>query len=123
MLLPTARPELCLAGGGNNAPGRGLGSIATTLRRSYDDAVRLAAREEILADLADDAITARLHADTARFHHGSAHAYAKALHLLVGADLNVVDDKQAAKATTRESDLAPMRCQARPYRTFDPHRP
>ena len=123
MLLPMARPEFCVAGGVNNASGRGLGSIPATLRRSYRDAVRLAAREEILADLADDGVTARLHADTARFHHGSAHAYAKALHLLVGADLNVVDDKQAAKAATRESDLAPMRCQGRPYRTFDRHCP
>jgi hypothetical protein len=123
MLLPMARRQLCLTSGADNAAGRGLGSIPVALRRSYRDAVRLAAREEILADLADDGVTARLHADTARFHHGSAHAYTKALHLLVGADLNVTDDKQAAKAATRESDLGPMRCQGRPYRTFDRHRP
>jgi hypothetical protein len=121
MLLPMAHPELCVAGGVNNGPGRRLGSIPATLRRSYRDAVRLAAREEILADLADDGVTAHLHADTARFHHGWAHAYAKALHLLVGADLNVADDKQAVKAATRESDLASMRCQGRPYRPFGPH--
>jgi hypothetical protein len=123
MLLPIARPELCAAGAASDGPGRGFGSILATLRRSYGDAVRLAAREEILADLADDAVTARLHADTARFHHGSAHAYARALALLVGVDLNVADNKQAAKAATRESDLAAMRCQERPYRPLHPHRP
>jgi hypothetical protein len=89
------------------------------LRGHYRDAVRLNAREEILAELADDAVTARLHADTARFHHGSAHAYAKALELLVGEGLDVYEDKQETKWTTRETDLAPMRCQGRRYRVFD----
>ena len=43
MLLPMAHPELS-AGGGNDGPGRSLGSIPVALRRSYRDAVRLAAR-------------------------------------------------------------------------------
>jgi hypothetical protein len=47
------------------------------LRLDYRDAVRLSARGEILTELAEDAVTARLHADTARFHHGSAHAYGR----------------------------------------------
>ena len=91
------------------------------LRRNYADAVRLAAREEILAELAEDGTTARLHADTARYHHGSADAYARALGYLLregGPDLFV--DKQEARLTTTEADLAPMRCQGRPYRPFDP---
>jgi hypothetical protein len=96
---------------------------ATALRQNYRDAVRLAAREEILAELAEDAVTAQLHADTARFHHGSAHAYAKALLLLLGEERNVTDDKQKAKGATRESDLGPMRCQSRRYRPFHPPRP
>jgi hypothetical protein len=90
------------------------------LRRNYADAVRLAAREEILADLAEDTVTARLHADTARFHHGSAHAYAKALELLVGETLNVAEGKEKARRATDETDLAPMRCQSRRYRPFEP---
>jgi hypothetical protein len=102
MLLPIVHAELCVASGTARGPGRDVGSVAATLRQIYRDAVRLAAWEEILADLADEAVTARLHADTARFHHGSAHAYAKALDLLVGANLNVADDKQAAKVATRE---------------------
>jgi hypothetical protein len=36
--------------------------------------------------------------------------------------VSVSDDKQAAKAITRESDLAPMSCQGRRYNIFDPHR-
>jgi hypothetical protein len=93
------------------------------LRRDYRDAVRLSAREEILAELADDTVTARLHADTARFHHGSAHAYARTLVLLLGEELDVHGDKQQATSTTREADLAPMRCQGRRYRAFDPGKP
>jgi hypothetical protein len=95
------------------------GTVAA-LRRNYRDAVRLSAREEILAELADDTVTARLHADTARFHHGSAHAYARALELLLEEKLDIYDDKQKARSTTREADLAPMRCQGRRYRSFDP---
>src|ERR687885_109737 len=108
MLLPIARSEP-IPTAATNGGGWEVELVITSLRRNYRDAVRLAAREEILADLAEDAVTAHLHADTARFHHGSAHAYAKALELLVGADLSVADDKQAAKVATRESDLAPMR--------------
>jgi hypothetical protein len=92
----------------------------TALRRNYRDAVRLSAREEILAELADDTVTARLHTDTARFHHGSAHAYARALDLLLEEKLDVYEDKQKAKFATREADLAPMRCEGRRYRSFDP---
>ena len=92
------------------------------LRRNYRDAIRLSAREEILAELADDTVTARLHADTARFHHGSAHAYSRALELLLGEKLDVYEDKQKARSTTREADLAPMRCEGRRYRSFDPDR-
>ena len=89
------------------------------LRGHYRDAVRLNAREEILAELAEEEVTVRLHTDTARFHHGSAHAYARALELLVGEGLDVYEDKRETKWTTREADLAPMRCQGRRYRVFD----
>jgi hypothetical protein len=99
-----------------------ISAVAQALRRNYRDAVRLSAREEILAELADDTVTARLHADTARFHHGSAHAYARALELLLEEKLDIYEDKQKAKWTTREADLAPMRCQSRGYRSFDPRR-
>ena len=88
------------------------------LRHRYGDAIRLSAREEILGESAADSVTARLHADTARFHHGSAHAYAKALQFLAGEDLDVHRDRQQAGAATREGDLAPMRCQGRSYRAF-----
>jgi hypothetical protein len=94
--------------------------IVTALRRNYRDAVRLSAREEILAELAEDSVTARLHADTARFHHGSAHAYARALELLLGEKLDLYQDKQQARSATREADLAPMRCERRAYRPFAP---
>ena len=104
---------------GSQVAGREVAVTVAALRRSYRDAVRLAAREEILADLAEDVVTAQLHADTARFHHGSAYAYAKALDLLLGEDLSVADDKEKAKAATREADLAPMRCQGRRYRPFN----
>jgi hypothetical protein len=93
------------------------------LRRDYRDAVRLSAREEMLAEQAYDAVTARLHADTARFHHGSAHAYARTLVLLLGEDLDVHRDKQQARSATREADLIPMRCQDRRYRPFNPAKP
>jgi hypothetical protein len=94
------------------------------LRRNYADAVRLTAREEILADLADDSTTARLHADTARYHHGSADAYARALsHLLREGGPDLFVDKHEARLTTTEVDLAPMRCQGRSYRPFDPDKP
>ena len=91
-----------------------------SLRHRYRDAVRLSAREEILAELAADRVTARLHADTARFHHGSAHAYAQVLQFLAAEDHDVHHDKQQLRRATRESDLAPMRCQGRRYRAFDP---
>jgi hypothetical protein len=120
MLLPIARPDLCVPTGGTNGPSRDVELTAAALRRNYGDAVRLAAREEILAELAEDEVTVRLHTDTARFHHGSAHAYVKTLHLLLGEALNVAEDKEAARAATREADLAPMYCQARRYRAFDP---
>jgi hypothetical protein len=104
--------------------------IATRLQRDYRDAIRLSAREEILADLAEDPATARLHAYTARFHHGSAHAYARAVELLLRfrgeeeeLDLDLHEDKQRARLATREADLAPMRCQGRPYRSFEADRP
>jgi hypothetical protein len=118
--MPIACSEPRPANGGTNGGGREVELVATALRRNYRDAVRLAAREEILAELSEDAVTAHLHADTARFHHGSAHAYARALKLLLGDELHVADDKQEARAATRESDLAPMRCQARRYRPFHP---
>jgi hypothetical protein len=95
--------------------------LVTAMRSNYQDAVRLSAHEEILAELAD-ADTARLHADTARFHHGSAHAYAKALELLIGEEFDVYEDKQQARWTTREADLTPMLCRGRQYRTFNPHK-
>ena len=82
--MPLSRRDVNNAGNDTTRGGRDVEVIAVAMRQSYHDGVRLAAREEILADLAMDAITARLHADTARFHHGSAHAYAKALGLLVG---------------------------------------
>jgi hypothetical protein len=59
MLLSIPHGQHCVASGASNGPGRPVGPIAVALRRSYRDAVRLAAREEILADLADDAVTAR----------------------------------------------------------------
>ncbi len=89
------------------------------LRRNYQDAVRLSAREELLAELAEDAVTARLHTDTARFHHGSARAYARSLELLVGEELDLFQDKEEARTSTREADLAHMRCQGRRYRALD----
>ncbi len=92
----------------------------TALRRNYRDAVRLSAREELLAELAEEPVTARLHADTARFHHGSARAYARSLELLVGEDLDLFQDKEEARLSTREADLAHMRCQGRRYRALDP---
>ena len=121
MLPPVARSEPIPGNGATNGGGREVELTATALRRNYRDAVRLAAREEILAELAEDAVTAQLHADTARFHHGSAHAYARALTLLLGEEPNVADDKQEARAATRETDLVPMRCQSRRYRPFDHH--
>jgi hypothetical protein len=105
--------------------------IVTVLRLDYRDAVRLSAREEILAELAEDGVTARLHADTARFHHGSAHAYSRALGLILffrgeeekAEQLDVHEAKRWARRATREVDLAPMRCQGRRYRPFDPDPP
>jgi hypothetical protein len=91
-----------------------------SVRHRYRDAVRLSAREEILAELAGDSVTARLHADTARFHHGSAHAYAQVLQFLADEVHDVHHDKQQLRRATREADLAPMRCQGRRYRAFDP---
>jgi hypothetical protein len=91
-----------------------------SLRHRYRDAVRLSAREEILAELAADSVTARLHADTARFHHGSAHAYAQVLQLLAGEGHDIHGDRQQLRRATREADLARMRCQGRTYRPFDP---
>jgi hypothetical protein len=122
MLLPIGRPDLAAPSGPSNRASGEVELTTTALRRNYRDAVRLAAREEILADLAQDTITAQLHADTARFHHGSAHAYAKALGLLLGETLTVADDKQKAKAETHEADLGPMRCQNRRYGPFNPDR-
>ncbi len=89
------------------------------LRRNYSDAIRLSAREELLAELAEDATTAKLHADTARFHHGSARAYARTLELLIGEVVDLFEDKEKARRSTREPDLAHMRCQGRRYREFD----
>jgi hypothetical protein len=89
------------------------------LRRNYQDAVRLSAREEILAELAEEPVTAHLHADTARFHHGSARAYARSLELLVGEELDLSADKERARTSTRAADLAHMRCQGRRYLPFD----
>ena len=102
-----------------SSPPATVEETVSCLRHRYRDAVRLSAREEILAELAADNVTARLHADTARFHHGSAHAYARALQLLAGEGLDVHQDKQQARQATREGDLAPMRCQGRNYRAFD----
>ncbi len=99
----------------------GTEETLTALRSNYQDAVRLTAHEEILAELAD-ADTARLHAETARFHRGSAHAYAKALELLIGEEPDVYQDRQEARWTTREADLAPMLCKGRRYRSFDTSR-
>ncbi len=69
-------------------------------------------------------MTAQLHADTARFHHGSARAYARAVKMLLAfwgedEELDVHADMQRARAATREADLAPMRCQGRRYRPFE----
>ncbi len=121
-MLPIARADLCV-GTARTGAGREVEVTVTALRRNYRDAVRLSAREELLAELAEDVVTGQLHADTARFHHGSAHAYAKALDLLLGEGGNVAEDEQAARAATREADLAPMRCQSRRYRPFHPDRP
>ena len=122
MLLPLARPGISAPGGAKKEAGRDVDMAVTALRRNYREAVRMAAREEILAELADEAVTAQLHADTAHFHHGSAHAYARALDLLLGRSPDVAEDMQAARATTREADLVPMRCQSRHYRSFQPDR-
>jgi hypothetical protein len=122
MLLPLARPGISAAGGAKKEAGRQVDVAVAALRRNYREAVRLAAREEILAELADETVTAQLHSNTAHFHHGLADAYAKALDLLLGVGLNVAEDMQAARATTREADLVPMRCQSRHYRSFEPDR-
>jgi hypothetical protein len=121
MLLPIARPGIS-ASGANKEAGGEVDVAVAALRRNYREVVRRAAREEILAELADEAVTARLHADAAHFRHGMAHAYAKALDLLLGVGLNVAEDMQAARATTRDADLVPMRCQSRHYRSFEPDR-
>jgi hypothetical protein len=120
MLLPLARPGISAAAGATREADGEVDMVVATLRRNYGEAVSIAAREEILAELAEDTVTARLHADTARFHHGSAHAYARALELLRGEKLDLYEDKQQARSATREADLAPMRCQRRLYRPFDP---
>ena len=122
MLLPLARPGISAASGVKKQAGRDVDMAVAALRRNYREAARMAAREEILAELADEAVTAQLHADTAHFHHGSAHAYAKALDVLLGRSPDVAEDMQAARATTREADLVPMRCQSRHYRSFQPDR-
>ena len=96
--------------------------VIIALRQNYRDAVRLSAREQLLADLAEDVMTAQLHAETARFHHGSARAYARSLELLVGEEFDVYAEKQQARYATREADLADMRCQGRRYRVFDPNK-
>ena len=119
-MLSIPHPDFSAAA---NQSGPETDMTTVALRRNYRDAVRLAAREEILAELAQDVLIAQLHTDTARFHHGSAHAYARALELLLGEKLDVYEDKQKARSTTREADLAPMRCQGRRYRTFDPGEP
>jgi hypothetical protein len=102
-----------------------VAEIVGELRRSYHDAVRLTAGEEILAELAEEAVTARLHADTAHFHHGGAHAYAQALELLLFSGekrkkLDLHEDKEQARHATRGADLAGMRCRGRRYQPFDP---
>ena len=122
MLLPLARPGISAAGALKKEAGGEVDTAVAALRRNYREAVRMAARGEILAELADEAVTAQLHADTAHFHHGSAHAYARALDLLLGRSPDVAEDMQAARATTREADLVPMRCQSRHYRSFQPDR-
>jgi hypothetical protein len=92
------------------------------LREHYIEAVRATARQEILAELAEDGIVARLHGDTARYNHGLTEAYARALRYLLGPagapDLFV--DKHEARLTTTEADLAFMRYEDRRYRPFDP---
>jgi hypothetical protein len=93
--------------------------IVTAVHRNYRDAVRLSAREEILAGLACDAVTAQLHCDTARFHHGTAHAYAKALKLIADEELSVTGDKEEVRWNTTEDDLGPMRCTGRHYLAFN----
>jgi hypothetical protein len=114
MLLPIARPELC-------TPIKAVtDQVITALHGNYRDAVRLSAREEILAGLACDAVTAQLHCDTARFHHGTAHAYAKTLKLITDEELSVTSDKEEARWKTTEDDLAPMRCTGRHYLPFTP---
>jgi hypothetical protein len=122
MLVPIARPDPRVPTGARNGPGQEAELAGAALRRNYRDAVRLATQEEILAELAEEVVTARLHSDTARFHHGSAHAYAKALYLLIEEALNVFEDKQAMRAATRETDLAPMRCLGRRYRPYEADR-
>jgi hypothetical protein len=96
-----------------------LEQAIAALCRNYRDTVRLSAREEILGELAEDSVTGWLHADTARFHHGSARAYARSLELLVGEELDLFADKEKARTSTRAADLAHMRCQGRRYRPFD----
>ncbi len=122
MLLPLARPGISAAAGAKRQAGGEVDMAVATLRRNYGEAVHIAAREEILAELADEAVTTQLHANTAHFHHGLAHAYAMALDLLLGVGPNVAEDMQSARATTREADLVPMRRQSRHYRTFEPDR-
>ena len=90
--------------------------ILTVLRVDYRDAVDLSARQEILADLAEDAVTAR-------FHHGRADAYARALGLILSfrgeeEELEVSLAKRRARRGIRETDLAPMRCHGQRYRPF-----
>ncbi len=68
-------------------------------------------------------MTARRHADTARFHHGSARTYARTVELLLGEDLDLFQDKERARSAIREVDLAPMRCQGRSYKKLNPDSP
>ena len=49
-----------------------------------------------------------------------AHAYAQVLQFLAGEGHDVHQERQQLKRVTREADLAPMRCQGRRYRAFDP---
>jgi hypothetical protein len=95
--------------------------VAAALRRDYLDAVRLCAREEILAELAEEPATAQLHAATAQHHHGSARAYARAVEMLMDfwgeeEKFDLHADLQRARAVTMAADLAPMRRQGRRYR-------
>jgi hypothetical protein len=107
-----------------------VAELAAFLRLGYEEAVRLAAWEGVLVELAESRFTSRLHSDTSRFQRGKAAAYAHALGLVLylrGEDEerpNLSADLDKARRAVGESDLAPLRRESESrYRPFDPRTP